>query len=196
MSIYTAEEEQLLLNICHASIKEGLINKRSLKIRPIDYGKNLRRKGACFVTLKKKEALRGCIGSIRPLKPLIVDAANNAFSAAFRDSRFSRLTEEEYEECSLSLSVLSQPECMKFDSEEDLIRQLRPGVDGLILTEGDCCGVFLPLVWEKLPTAKLFFAHLKSKAGLSSHYWSNTLQVERYTASLISEESLLLDEAL
>jgi AmmeMemoRadiSam system protein A len=193
MNTYSAEERQLLLNICHGSIKEGLTNKRPLKIRAFDYDKNLRKRRACFVTLKKKEALRGCMGSIQPLKPLVVDAANNAFSAAFRDSRFPGLTAEEYEECSLSISVLSLPESMEFDSEDDLIRQLRPGIDGLILTEGDRCGVFLPLVWEKLPTAKLFLAHLKNKAGLPNDYWSNTLQVERYTTSLISEPSLLAD---
>jgi len=75
---------------------------------------------------------------------------------------------------------------MSFDSEEHLIQQLRPGIDGLILTEGMYKGTFLPAVWESLKEPKEFIQHLKQKAGLSPNYWSNTIKVERYTAELIS----------
>lgn len=185
MDVYTSQEQQLLLRVSSESILEGLNGSQPLKTKTADYSKNLRKRRACFVTLKQKEALRGCVGSIRPLRPLIEDAASNAFSAAFRDSRFNSLTPKEYEECSLSISILSLPQSMKFDSEDHLIKQLRPGVDGLIFTEGDRCSVFLPIVWEKLAAPKLFFTQLKNKAGFPEDYWSNTLQVERYTTSAI-----------
>ena len=67
-----------------------------------------------------------------------------------------------------------------FTSEEDLIAQLRPGVDGLIMTEGSNRGTFLPSVWENYPQAESFLKHLKIKAGLPASYWSGTIKVERY----------------
>jgi hypothetical protein len=75
---------------------------------------------------------------------------------------------------------------MSFGSEEDLRRQIRPGVDGLVLTEtagyGRHRGTFLPAVWETLPDPREFLRHLKMKAGLPPDYWSGTLRVERYVA--------------
>lgn len=71
-------------------------------------------------------------------------------------------------------------------SEEDLVRQLRPGVDGLILSDQSHRGTFLPTVWKQLPEPKLFLQRLKSKAGLPGNYWSKNLVVERYTTELIS----------
>jgi len=81
--------------------------------------------------------------------------------------------------------VLSPPEEMAFSSEEDLLEQIRPGIDGLILQEGFRKGTFLPSVWEQLPETAAFFEHLKLKAGLSPGYWSDTLRVFRYTAEYI-----------
>ena len=74
---------------------------------------------------------------------------------------------------------------MTFKSESDLIHQLKPGVDGLILTEGDHRGTFLPSVWERGLDAQTFLNHLKLKAGLPEDYWSDTLKVQRYTVESI-----------
>jgi len=70
---------------------------------------------------------------------------------------------------------------MRFDSEAELVAQLRPGIDGLVLIEGMRRGTFLPSVWEQLPDPWQFLDHLKQKAGLPSGYWSPTVRVERYT---------------
>jgi AMMECR1 domain-containing protein len=70
---------------------------------------------------------------------------------------------------------------MSFESEEDLQSQVRPGIDGLILTEGTRRGTFLPAVWEQLPDVRTFLAHLKLKAGLPADYWSPEVRVSRYT---------------
>ena len=136
--------------------------------------------GAAFVTLKKDDQLRGCIGSLSAYRPLCEDIAENAYAAAFRDPRFNALTEAELDDIELSISVLTPPEMIVFTSEEDLIAQLRPGVDGLIMTEGGNRGTFLPSVWENYPQAESFLKHLKMKAGLPASYWSGTIKVERY----------------
>lgn len=69
---------------------------------------------------------------------------------------------------------------MQFNSEQDLLGQIRPGVDGLILQDTYHRGTFLPSVWEQLPDPVKFLQHLKLKAGLTTDYWSNNVQVSRY----------------
>ncbi|HHH30775.1 MAG TPA: AmmeMemoRadiSam system protein A [Polyangiaceae bacterium] len=136
---------------------------------------------SCFVTLNRDGELRGCVGSLTPNGPLIREVARAAFNAAFRDPRFSPLTEAERGGLDIHVSVLSEPEPMTFASEEDLLDQLRPGVDGLILEDRGRVGTFLPDVWEKLPSRRAFLQHLRQKAGLPPHHWSPTMTVKRYT---------------
>jgi AmmeMemoRadiSam system protein A len=107
--------------------------------------------------------------------------AQNAYAAAFSDPRFPPLREGEFEELDIHISILSPAEAMHFTSEADLLQQLRPGEDGLVMEEGFRRGTFLPSVWEQLPTPELFLRHLKQKAGLPADYWSSTLEVSRYT---------------
>ncbi|MFI3218892.1 MAG: AMMECR1 domain-containing protein, partial [Methylococcales bacterium] len=72
-----------------------------------------------------------------------------------------------------------------FSSEQDLVSQIQPNIDGLILQEGHLRGTFLPSVWEQLPDPKQFLQHLKQKAGLPPDYWSNTVKIYRYTTEII-----------
>ena len=118
---------------------------------------------------------------LQPIRPLVEDIAQNAWSAAFRDPRFPPLRADEVDDLVLHISILGEPEAMAFTSEQNLIEQIRPGVDGLILEDGQNRGTFLPSVWESLPDAADFFRHLKVKAGLAQNYWSGTLSVQRYT---------------
>lgn len=136
---------------------------------------------ATFVTLKRHGELRGCIGTLEAHQPLLLDVAEHAFAAAFRDPRFEPVTERELDELELSISVLGEPEEIRFADEQDLLKQLRPHDDGLILQEGSRRGTFLPSVWDSLPDPPEFLAHLKLKAGLPSDYWSGSLRVWRYT---------------
>ena len=75
---------------------------------------------------------------------------------------------------------------MSFGSEEDLIRQMRRGIDGLILEDGMRRGTFLPSVWVSLPEPREFLRHLKQKAGLPPDYWSDTIKIQRYITESIS----------
>jgi len=136
---------------------------------------------AVFVTLTIGGELRGCIGSLEAWRPLAEEVAANARAAAFEDPRFPPLTKKELERLEIRISILSPPEEITFTSEEDLLKQIRPGADGLILQEGFRRGTFLPSVWEELPDKERFWAHLKLKAGLPPGYWSDTLRVFRYT---------------
>lgn len=184
MSLTDAQQQQLL-KLAVTSIRHGLTHGKSLPIQTADFDPDLRVKRATFVTLEKQGQLRGCIGMLEAMRPLVQDIAENAFSAAFRDPRFPPVTADELSQLDIHLSILSTAEPINFTSEADLLSQLRPHIDGLILTEGGRRGTFLPSVWEQLPQPTVFLRHLKQKAGLPADYWSDTLRVSRYTTDYI-----------
>jgi AmmeMemoRadiSam system protein A len=136
--------------------------------------------GATFVTLTLDGQLRGCIGSLEAWRPLAEDVQANAVAAAFRDPRFAPLSADELETVRVEVSLLSKPVAMQFADENDALRQLRPGIDGVILVAGDRRSTFLPQVWEQLPAPRQFLEHLKQKAGLPAGWWSDSAQLYRY----------------
>ncbi len=164
-----------------ASIREGLARHRPCRPNPDAFPSPLLTHLASFVTLENRGQLRGCIGHLTASQSLVRDVAENAYAAAFRDPRFPPLQQEEYAGLDLHISVLSVPEPLCFESEADLIAQIRPVEDGLILEEGHHQGTFLPSVWAQLPRVEDFWQHLKRKAGLPMGYWSKSLRVFRYT---------------
>lgn len=170
-----------LLKLAAASIKYGLDNRQPLPINLSDYPQPLQQIRASFVTLTIRQQLRGCIGTLEAQCPLVEDVVENAFAAAFRDPRFSLLQADEYPQLHYHISVLKPPSPMQFSSEADLISQLRPGIDGLILEDLGRRGTFLPSVWESLPKPADFMHHLKLKAGFTPSHWSPSLRVQRYT---------------
>ena len=140
--------------------------------------------GASFVTLKIKNQLRGCIGSVYPTKPLILDLIDNAKNSAFNDSRFPPLTEDEFNQIEISVSILSSIERIKFKDERDLLSKIYP--HGIIIAERERRAVYLPVVWEQLPDREVFLKSLKEKAGLPPDYFSRTLEAYKFDAIYIS----------
>ncbi len=185
-SEYKLPERALLLQTARDSIKFYLEHKKLLTVSLNNYPEQLQHHRACFVTLHLNNQLRGCIGSLTAYQPLILDVIQNAYSAAFRDPRFPPVSTQECPQLKLDISILTPAKPMHFSSEADLLHQLRPGVDGLILADHGHRGTFLPSVWEQLPDPVDFLRHLKNKAGLPADYWSATLTIENYTAELIS----------
>lgn len=176
----SGDDKARLTATARASIEHGLRAGTPLPVKAGDFPAPLQAPGAAFVTLKHNDNLRGCIGSIAAVRPLVEDVANNAFAAAFEDPRFPPLRETELAELEIHISVLTPAHPMQFTSESDLLRQLRPGVDGLILADGSRRGTFLPSVWESLPDPRDFLTQLKLKAGLPPDYWSATVTIQRY----------------
>ena len=186
MSLSETEQTQLL-TLARASIAHGLSKGHALPVKLADYPHTLTQPRATFVTLERHGQLRGCIGMLEAIRPLVEDVAENAYAAAFRDPRFPPLRDAELADLQLHISILSPAEALSFDSEADLLAQIRPGIDGLILHDHGHRGTFLPSVWEQLPDKTQFLQHLKQKAGLPAHYWSDTLQVSRYTTFMFGE---------
>jgi len=174
-----------LLDLAYRSIESGLKTGHPLNINLRDYATELSQQRATFVTLEKNKQLRGCIGMLEAVLPLVEDISENAFSAAFKDPRFPPLDRSELKDLEIHISILSPSVEINFTSEEDLIAQIRPNIDGLILESGTRRGTFLPSVWQSIPDSSQFLRHLKQKAGLAKNYWSDQIKVYRYTTEII-----------
>jgi len=183
----SASERQRLLDVARRSINDGLQHGRPVELDSQDFTGKLAEHGASFVTLHRHGELRGCIGTLQAYQPLVRDVAEHAYKAAFNDPRFPPLTAQEMDDLEIHISLLGEPEPIDFTDEQDLVSQICPGIDGLILEEGRQRGTFLPAVWESLPDAQSFLRHLKQKAGLSADYWSDSIKVSRYRTESFPE---------
>lgn len=183
---FARHNKESLLKIVEHSLTAAVADRHYQPSRE-DYPDVLFNKGAAFVTLTKGGELRGCIGSLLPGKAIALDVADNAFAAAKEDGRFQPLSPAELPQIKFSISLLSGYERIRFNGEEDLLRQIIPGVDGLVLRDGDRQGLFLPSVWKQLPDKKDFLNSLKIKAGLSPSYWSPKVKIYRFRTVEVSE---------
>ena len=78
-------------------------------------------------------------------------------------------------------------EPMQVSNEQDLLAQLKPGIDGLLIDDGHHRATFLPQVWSQLPEPSLFLNHLKRKAGMPSNSWPDTMKCHRYHSDKFGE---------
>ncbi|MDM8525862.1 AmmeMemoRadiSam system protein A [Desulfococcaceae bacterium HSG8] len=187
MSTLTDEDRTALLKLARSVITAELIKGSAIE-RPLKISSALAEKRGCFVTLHIKGSLRGCIGTIEPVKPLISGVEDNALNAAFRDPRFPPLKREELSEIDLEVSVLTVPRILEHTDGEDLKEKLRPGIHGVILMNGLRSSTFLPQVWSQLPDKQLFLEHLCQKGGMQKTCWKDKDTVVKiYEAEYFSE---------
>ena len=186
-AVLTHEHGPLLLNVARSAISNKLGQAMALPVPTGSAVGVLQDMGASFVTLNQRGQLRGCIGSLQAHRPLLADIQANAIAAALHDPRFSPLTLLELDITTVEVSVLSVMQPLSFTSEADALAQLRPGVDGLVFEFGRYRSTFLPQVWEQLPKARQFMAHLKHKAGLAPDFWAAEVRLQRYSVSKFKE---------
>jgi AmmeMemoRadiSam system protein A len=179
----TEPDRRRLLELADEAIRSGLAGRRPTPADIETVPDALRERRGVFVTVTVAGELNGCIGSVWPAEPLYVAVPRLAREAAFADPRLPRLQAGDYRRTAVHISILSAPEPLTVGSDAELLAVLRPGVDGLIITDGTRRATFLPAVWEKLPDSADFLAHLKAKAGMPTSGWPARLSVHRYTAS-------------
>lgn len=188
-SRFTLQERQYLLelarrSLCHTVTGQGPLIEDQALVPP-----NLTEPGACFVTLLKQGKVRGCIGSILPVEPLYQSVVRNAGKAAVRDPRFENVEEPELLQIHLEISVLSVPKQLEYDAPDELLSQLQPGIDGVVVRLGRREATYLPQVWAKVPEKEEFLGQLCKKARLSASAWKRrkttvmTYQVESFEES-------------
>lgn len=124
-----------------------------------------------FTTLTLDGKLRGCVGYTLGHKPLCQTVMETAALSAVSDGRFQPVTVEELAKCEIDVSVLTTPKGIYYNTPPDLLKKLRPNVDGVVLQVGNRQAVFLPLVWKELPEPDKFMDALAVKAGLPADGW-------------------------
>lgn len=179
----TPEEKKWLMKLAKDAVKAAVEGKKFDPPEPAT--QLLKDKGAAFVTLRKKEQLRGCIGHIIAHMPLYKCVASVARSAALEDPRFSPVSASEYESLHFEISVLTPPEDVK-DPEEIVV-----GKDGVIINYGGMYqGVFLPQVpieqgWDRIE----YLDNLCYKAGvMKKGCWKEPQAALRKFQAVVWEE--------
>ncbi|WP_373497937.1 AmmeMemoRadiSam system protein A [Desulfococcus sp.] len=191
MTRLTDDEKKGLLRLAR-SVIASKVGAESGEAYPQSISSFLGQPMGCFVSLHKKKALRGCIGIIEPVAPLIDGIRENAVNAAFRDPRFPPIENRELDEINIEISVLTSPELLAFSTPRDLLRQLKPGVHGVILTKGGRRSTFLPQVWKQLPEKERFLEQLCLKAGMKRDCWKDSgIEVQVYEVESFSERPSL-----
>jgi AmmeMemoRadiSam system protein A len=162
-NIKNGDNKKFLLDLARKAIENFLETGKELDVDNVP--EEIKKERACFVTLTKNGRLRGCIGNIEAFEPLYLDLIKNAIAAAFYDPRFEPVIKDELKDIEIEISVLG--EIRKIGQ----IGQIREGQDGVIMEKDGRRAVFLPQVWEELPTKEDFLKHLALKAGLSENDW-------------------------
>ena len=184
----TGEQGAYLISVARATIERRLFDKETKEVEHKDLPAIFDTRRGTFVTLTKEGALRGCIGHIIPREGVLDGVRENAINAAFGDPRFPPLSPAEWGKIAVEVSILTDPKPLSYEGGDDLLRKLRPGVDGVILRKGYHQATFLPQVWDQLPKTEDFLTHLCMKAGLAGNAWKKgDLEVSTYQVQAFEE---------
>jgi AmmeMemoRadiSam system protein A len=182
-----ASEGALLATIAATTVRTRLVEQ--MAGQPVPHHdpelapdpKALCEPGVSFVTLQRRGRLRGCVGSLCATRPLYLDVVRNAHRA-MTDPRLRPVEHGDWPELDVKVSVLTAPTPLQIDGRDGLLAVLRPGMDGLLLTDGVRRATFLPAVWQRLPDPRRFVTALLAKGGWPDNGWPENLTVHRYRA--------------
>lgn len=173
-------DRRVLLDLAADVIGEAVARRDPRMPQPSHFDGRLSEPGASFVTLERGDQLLGCIGSLVAVERLVVDVARHALAAAFADPRLPPVTRNDFEEMSITVSVLTRPERLAAATFDELVATVRPGVDGLLIEAGRHRATLLPSVWGHVADIEEFLSVLWRKAGLARRAWPADVAVSRY----------------
>lgn len=168
---FPAAEQQTLLKLARQAMRDGIQGGGLPEVAPETLAATLHTPSASFVTLLLGGKLRGCVGNLVATQPVYLSVMHNAVGAALRDTRFAPMTLEESARATIHISLLSPPSPLQFDSITELLEQVKPGMDGVVLKQAGRTSTYLPQVWEKLTGKESFLDSLSRKAGLPPDAW-------------------------
>jgi AmmeMemoRadiSam system protein A/AmmeMemoRadiSam system protein B len=175
----TSVEEDLPA-LARRAIETFVRNGRQISV-PQNAAEILGARAACFVSIKTRAGdLRGCIGTIEPLKETLGDELiANAISAAMRDPRFAPVKESELPTLKYSVDILAAP-------EPATVADLDPAVYGVIVEDesGLLRGLLLPDI-DGVDTAEQQVNIAARKAGIPP---GTPLKLSRFRVDRFSEK--------
>uniref|UniRef100_A0A7J3ZMP5 Protein ENM78_04595 n=1 Tax=Fervidicoccus fontis TaxID=683846 RepID=A0A7J3ZMP5_9CREN len=188
----TLEDGEYLVKLARSAVEKALTRE---KLR-LDRKKRekLRRKGAAFVTIEKlletgAKVLRGCIGYVEPVGPLVEVVANAALASAFDDPRFPPLRLSELPFVIFEVTVLSEKRLLA-GSPLERPKNVVIGRMGLIARRGPFSGLLLPQVaveygWDE----ETFLSQTCIKADLEPECWkSSDVEIFYFTGRIFAEK--------
>ena len=180
MSPLPNDERRALLETARRAIVE-LVQDERFFIPPASSNTPAKSSGV-FITLRRRGRLRGCIGQMDPVEPLLQAVAYCAGAAAREDRRFEAVRLEEVAELEIEISVLSP--LARVVSEE-----IEVGRHGLLVTRGRQRGLLLPQVAaEHRWTRERFLEETCVKGGMDRDAWKESgTRIEAFTAEVFSE---------
>ncbi len=164
----SGDEKKTLLRLARYTLENLTSGLKELTAPPSDFEitEELKEPAGVFVTLEKNHELRGCIGTMEPIKPLYLAVMENTISAATRDTRFPAVETGELAQIGIKISVLTPKE--EIPNSDAFI----PGKHGIMMEAEGRRAVFLPQVaseqgWDRETTLR----NLCRKAGLPTDAW-------------------------
>ena len=177
-----------LIGTAKKAIEEYVKNGKKISIK--DYLEEYNKKRGVFVTIYKKnpKSLRGCIGFPYPNLPLI-EALIEAAISTCNDPRFPPLSEDELNQITIELSILTEPELIKVKDPREYLEKIEIGKDGLIIKRGVFSGLLLPQVAvEQEWSVEQFLENICLKAGLTIDSWMDeNSKIYKFQAEIIHE---------
>lgn len=185
----STEDRQILIKIARDAVEAAATGRRMPILEIRKYSNDLQTTGASFVTLTMGGRLRGCIGALEARQPLVLDVQEHAAAAAVEDYRFQSVRPEEVSRLHIEISRLTPPVKLDYLDPSELPGILKPGVDGVIISDGRRRATFLPQVWEQLSQVDVFMAHLCQKMGAPDDLWKvKNLDIWTYQVEAFEEE--------
>lgn len=184
----TLEEGKFLVELARQSI-ETYLDKGSKPETP-EVPEKLKQSRGVFVTLRKNEELRGCIGRPFPTQSLVDGIIDSAINSAVGDPRFPSLEKDGLKDVSIEVSVLTPPEVIEVETPRDYPEKVRVGEDGLIVERSGGKGLLLPQVpieqgWD----AEEFLTNTCLKAHLKPDCWlKKDVKIKKFSAQIFAEK--------
>lgn len=177
----TKKEQNVLLKIARDTIVSYVTSAAIPTVETASKGLNL--ESGCFVTIKERGQLRGCIGNFVSDQPLYRLVQEMAVSAATRDPRFYPMKQQDLADFDLEISVLSPLERI------NSLDEIKVGKHGLYLVKNSNRGVLLPQVateygWDR----ETFLKHTCLKAGLPENAWKKDCDIYIFSALVFGEK--------
>ncbi len=139
---------------------EQFVRTNTIKAPPSELSEEMLKRAGVFVSTKCKGRLRGCVGSIEPVRPNVAaEVIASAIGAANRDSRFPPIRPDELSDLEYSVDVLTPLEAVAG------LDQLDPKIYGVVVRRGDKTGVLLPDL-EQVKTPAQQVEICRAKAGI------------------------------
>lgn len=175
---YSEQERALLLGLAHQAIDTAL-EDRELELPALP--EHLQQSRGAFTTLHLHGDVRGCVGYVFPVAPLVQTVIETARAAAFQDMRFLPVTRDEAAQLQISISVLSPLFPIKAE-------EIEIGKHGLLISQGHRRGLLLPQVpVEHGWNGTTFLEQTCRKAGLPPDAWLHDATLEAFTAEIFGE---------